>query len=273
MTRELFYAITSKIDEKYISLFKVKESDFNIFTGDSIEKPKKKFEEGLTYTLQEENVEGYEMPKRCFKLIKHVEKYNDYPINSVIVKSADNYQGQIFTLTKTDCKTLGIDFEEGLEIFPSELNFVRNDGVVEEEKKFVIDDNDLSTYPTSFVDGRIHKMLVSISGFEDYHSVVFCPNGLPISKKFDCFSFTMLGYGIVNYSVITLERDGSPIIDGTILFELRFSNNNGINPLLYKERSLNDCLKVSISQNSVTNDFLEEYGRSRKMVHWTRWVN
>lgn len=118
--------------------------------------------EGETYSLQGVSCDGFDMKEKVYKVIKIVNDFYDVPINSVIVKQIKGDMGKIYTLSKNDCLHHNIEYEEGLQIFPKNLPWVR----VKESVPF--DPYNLGTTPLSEIDNTIRYIVLKLKGFKDY---------------------------------------------------------------------------------------------------------
>lgn len=145
-------------------------TDLNVVKEDVCFIPK--FVIGDTYRLDSMSCDGFEMKTDFYKLVGIVKKYEDTPINSVVVtKINKNSNDRIFSLSKNDCKCLNIEYENGLQLFPMSMNWVRHKETVE------FDPNDLSTVPLSDIDHTIRKVLIKIKGFSMYdNTYALTPN-------------------------------------------------------------------------------------------------
>lgn len=89
-------------------------------------------------SLKNDVAEGFEPTTKKFKIISYIEKIGEIPIDSYVMKQVDGPVGTIFSLTKYDCKELGIKYEKGLQLFPKNLNWINlntsNATSIEEEK-------------------------------------------------------------------------------------------------------------------------------------------
>ena len=85
----------------------------------------KKFIIGDTYILRSKRVKGCKQTVKEFIIKKYIYTINDEPVNVVIVKQVSGDMSNIFTLNRNDCKKLHLKFEEGLQVYPMELNWIR----------------------------------------------------------------------------------------------------------------------------------------------------
>ena len=91
---------------------------------------------GEKYSLVIEGEEEFQNIERTYIVVGKVEKLNDISIDSIIVKQIDGIETTIFSLTKNDCKMLGIKYMPGLQLFPSNMDWKQ----IKEEKDDVLPD-------------------------------------------------------------------------------------------------------------------------------------
>lgn len=137
-----------------------------------------KFVKGEKYSLAGVSCEGFEMPEKVYELVGVHDEYDGVNINSVIVKQISGDQDKIFTLSKNDCACMGIEYENGLQLFPKYLNWRRVKEIVP------FDSSNLGTTPLSDIDNTIRYALVKINGFKDYvDGYVLTPSGKIIKEE------------------------------------------------------------------------------------------
>ena len=133
---------------------------------------------GEKYALSGATCEGFEMEEKVYKLVAIHDEYEGVDINSLIVKQVDGPQDKIFTLSKNDCDHIGIEYENGLQLFPKYLNWRH----VKDRVPF--NPSNLGTTPLSDIDNTIRFILFKINGFKDYHDgFILTPNGRLIKEK------------------------------------------------------------------------------------------
>lgn len=175
-----------------------------------VNEPKKfvpKFVKGEKYALSGVSCEGFEMPEKVYELVGVHDEYDGISINSVIVKQISGDQDKIFTLSKNDCACMGIEYENGLQLFPKYLNWRR----VKEVLPF--NSSNLGTTPLSDIDNTIRYALVKINGFKDYvDGYVLTPSGKIIkeeqfekSLKITCNEPFVYGNGVVTKENTALD--------------------------------------------------------------------
>ena len=107
------------------------------------------------------------MPSRLYQLVAECKILNGINVDAVIMKQISGEKNSmVFSLTKTDCKTLGINFENGLQVFSKNLAWkpiVKEE--IKKDKNNFFDDCDLSTYPVDKESGKIKRICVKIGGF------------------------------------------------------------------------------------------------------------
>ena len=108
-----------------------------------------RFVKGEKYSLAGVSCEGFEMPEKIYELVGIHDEYDGTSINSVIVKQISGGQDKIFTLSKNDCACMGIEYENGLQLFPKHLNWRRVKEIVPFDK------NNLGTTPVSDIANTI----------------------------------------------------------------------------------------------------------------------
>lgn len=136
-------------------------------------KVEEKFKIGEKYSLSGVECDDFEMPKKEYELVGLVSKVNDVILDSVIMKQVSGTNDTIFSLTKHDCRNLNIEFQNGLQLFPKNLNWVKLKKEIEEVKKieekpissdYQFDPNNLSTYPVCHIDKTVRHIMIEISG-------------------------------------------------------------------------------------------------------------
>lgn len=133
---------------------------------------------GENYSLKGVSCDGFDMPEKVYKLIGIVNEYAGVNVDSVIVKQVGGERGQIFTLSKNDCAQLGIEYENGLQLFPKKMSWTR----VKDKVDF--DSNNLGTTPRSNIDNTIRHIVIKINGFKDYSDgFILSPSGRLINEK------------------------------------------------------------------------------------------
>lgn len=138
----------------------------------------KKFIKGEKYSLKGIACDGFEMREKIYEVVGEVNNFEGVKIDSLIVKQVGGERGQIFTLSKNDCAHLGIEYENGLQLFPKNLSWRR---VV---NAYPFDKNNLGTMPLSKIDSTIRYVLIKLNGFKDYNDgFILTPSGNLIKEK------------------------------------------------------------------------------------------
>ena len=137
-----------------------------------------RFVKGEKYSLAGVSCEGFEMPEKIYELVGIHDEYDGININSVIVKQISGDQDKIFTLSKNDCACMGIEYENGLQLFPKHLNWRRVKEIVPFDK------TNLGTTPVSDIDNTIRYVLIKLNGFKDYiDGYIVTPSGKLIKEE------------------------------------------------------------------------------------------
>lgn len=178
------YMNSNRINQKVENRFSLPKELFEMvdFTKMGVvNEPKKfvpKFVKGEKYALSGVSCEGFEMPEKVYELVGVHDEYDGISINSVIVKQISGDQDKIFTLSKNDCACMGIEYENGLQLFPKYLNWRRVKDIVP------FNSSNLGTTPLSDIDNTIRYALVKINGFKDYvDGYVLTPSGKLIKEE------------------------------------------------------------------------------------------
>lgn len=237
---------------------------------------------GELYTINSSDVA---INNSIYEMIKIVNKVNGVKINSCVVKRINAKENDcIFSLTKSDCDLIGVDFQEKLELLPLNL-----DWEIVNNNKFsgFFDENDLSTYPVEFKTKTLKGIIVKIDmgklleneaefseQYRKYNADLEFKlndnalyNGQPLSHYFN-----------IKYSVMTnkISLNKSPYdnlidLDGCIYVEIVFSSKKndeiGIIPQIIKNKSINDIIISEISLFSDNKSDDEEIkDRIRKRI-------
>lgn len=137
-----------------------------------------RFIEGENYALQGVACDGFDMKTKVYKLIKVVDDFYGSNLNAVIVKQVSGTQDIIFTLSKNDCLYHNIEYENGLQLFPKNLRWIRV------KEKIPFDKHNLATTPLSDVDNTIRYIVLKLNGFKDYEDgYVLTPSGHLVTEK------------------------------------------------------------------------------------------
>lgn len=250
------------------------------------------FERNKTYLLTGLDCDGFSMPAKRYKYVGSINEVDGIRLNSVIMKQIGGEPTTIFSLTKSDCKSFGIEFESGLQLFPNNLNWVR-ENVTEEKKEISFDSSNLSTYPVDFNDKTIHFMIIKLSGFsydERFHRII-APNGCSIHESTFSRSLsvrTLQSIGVAHnmnetciganecipYRIITNKasrvksKECFVDIGGCVFIELCFEQyiNNvkrGINPKYFSNESFDKFFEIELSIND-SNSY--DYDKVRSVV-------
>lgn len=127
-----------------------------------------KFIVGRKYALKSFECEGFKMEDKIFELVANISNVDDVEMECFVMRQISGPSNMIFSLTKYDCELMGIEFQNGLQIFPKDLNWQLIEDEKENQLKEEINLNDLSTYTKNPKDGTIRSILLKVDGFHPY---------------------------------------------------------------------------------------------------------
>lgn len=128
------------------------------------------FDIGSNYILKGVECDDFSMPSKEFQLLGIIDTLEGIKLDSLIMKQISGPTSTIFSLTKSDCKKIGIDFQQGLQLFPKNLNWEKKVDETSEVEvitpaELEFSPTDMSTYPRCHIDETIRKFLIKITGF------------------------------------------------------------------------------------------------------------
>jgi hypothetical protein len=108
-----------------------------------------------------------------------VDEFAGTKVDSLIVKQIGGEDsGNIYTISKNDCMFLGIEYQNGLQLFSKSLSWKHVRNIPEFNK------NNLGTSPTSVIDNSIRYLVLKLDGFTDYSDgYVLSPSGKLIKEN------------------------------------------------------------------------------------------
>lgn len=170
------------------------------------------FIKGEKYALKGVSCEGFEMPEKVYELVAVHDEFDGININSLIVKQISGDQDKIFTLSKNDCDHIGIEYENGLQLFPKHLNWKRVKDIVP------FDPSNLATTPLSDIDNTVRYVLLKINGFKDYSDgYILTPSGKLIKEEQFEKSLKIISNEPIVYSNPTTRSKGIRVKENTPL--------------------------------------------------------
>ncbi len=183
-----------------------------------------KFVKGEKYALSGVSCEGFEMPEKIYELIGVHDEYDGININSVIVKQVGGYQDKIFTLSKHDCECMGIEYENGLQLFPKHLSWRRVKEVVPFDKK------NLGTTPVSEIDNTVRYIVLKLNGFKDYSDgYVVTPSGKLIKEERFIKSLRVTSDEPIVYEKPSGEFKNGLMVPANTRLDVQIAYPNGLN--------------------------------------------
>ena len=250
-TNSLYGAKLQTIEPTYASLF------FSPLMGEKREVKVEKFKKGDVFALQGVECDDFSMPVKEYEVIKKVDEIFGIQLDGLVVKQISGDTSTIFSLTKTDCQTLGIEFQPRLLFFPMNMNW-KEVIISQHEKIKEFNPLDMSTYPVFKETKLIERIVVRINNVRQICGDIFC-NDFKISNKELMGGFMlvvkknipvrigMLRQGQVIYGMnVTggiFRHSGLLINDNSIYFEFCV---NGIDPSIVEGCNLHDLFEVKV---------------------------
>ena len=180
-----------------LSLMPLLDVDIEMLVGDNQPNITDEFVKDDIYSMTISPVEGVSFGDVYFKLCGVVRKYKGIDINSlVMIEVCLDDNGNIvegvnvtgrrkFSMPPSMCKMLGFEYRPGLELWPIGSGFKRVNLTKHDDGTKEIVYEDMSTYPTSSIDGTIRKVILELHGFSPFNnSHIITPTGamLPTDK-------------------------------------------------------------------------------------------
>lgn len=151
-------------------------TDLGIVQEDTSRLPK--FIVGENYALGGERVEGFEQKYKLYNLVGMVDEFAGTKVDALIVKQIGGEEGNIYTISKNDCAFLGIEYQNGLQLFSKNLSWKHVRDIAE------FDEHNLATSPTSEIDNTIRYVVLKLKGFTDYSDgYVLSPSGKLVKES------------------------------------------------------------------------------------------
>lgn len=137
------------------------------------------FKNGEKYVIDNESCDGSVVDDTVYEVYGVVNSYADEELNSVIMRAINpKPTSRRYSISKSDCTYLGIEYADGLELLPKSMKWKRASTICDFDK------DDLSTTPRSIKNDTITSVLLVIHGFQTYpRSLVLTPNGRLIHES------------------------------------------------------------------------------------------
>ena len=212
-------------------------------------------QKGKVYILQGESCEGIEMPVTKYECIHVLPNYKGIALNTVVMKQIDGEEERIFSLTRTDCRELGIEYQPKLQLFPMNFNWISD--VSANIKPF--DPNNMGTYPVSPTTGLIERIKLCINGFKREDDFIITPTSTKVPKsrfKFEIASKKHNFNIILNY-VYTFDR-----VKNNIEIIL-FFKEPGVNPQDLEGETINDIIDIFWLEPDWSADYQNNWNNMR----------
>lgn len=203
-----------------------------------------KFEENSFYSIQKFD-EDIPMEKQIFQLIK-ILKPNDLITNDTLVmKLVDGPNNGIYSLTKLDCKLIGIPYESGLQLFSPELKWIKEDKdkKTNENQIFYFDNGEMHIF------FKIKEIIVNNRTFVKVNDSTLCDLG-----KFISLIEVYYNRRKILFEMMLNDINEEPLLSEMIL-HCRFKMDDVIN--IHELKTLSVKLNTSIFKD----------------IHYERWEN
>ena len=251
-----------RIPNELLDLMPLTTNDINFIKGrvDYGSDLRSKVNLGDIIALTRPSVEDCAIERVLFRVCGHVGTFNGVPINSYVLKElseGNDPNRQKITITKQVCRLLGIEFEQGLELWPDTMNFVRLEDIDDDKpKERQLDYSNMGTYPVSVSDNTIKKICVSIN-MQAFNisgdGVITAPTGEKFANmaffvdtmNFNLHAPVLAGFKITNVMPITKAKDN--VDNRCLYFELNIDDGNGhgIPPSFVEGMNIDDIVAVT----------------------------
>ena len=248
-----FALLNIKSDEYFQTSYSLPEGNLiPIPINTTVEAPQNnsRFWTNKKYTLQGDECEDFNMPVRVYICKGVVDEVSGIQINSVVMKQDGDNDDTIFSLTKLDCKLLGIPYEKNLQLFPKNLEWTRLTEENADSTRF--DANNLGTYPATHEDGTIRKMHVFIGNIRRVgkSNMVLMPDVLEAIQEAVLARTIRFKFKDPNLAksttIISMHKNATFFYDDEkkgIDFMLYFGK--GIKPEVFEGKNIDDIFNVS----------------------------
>lgn len=244
------------IDPSFTSLY------FSPNIGEKREVKLEKFKEGDIFSLQGVECDDFTMPVKEYQVIKKVDEVFGVKLDGLVVKQISGDSSTIFSLTKTDCQTLGIEFQPRLLFFPMNMNWKAvSKSHRESFKEF--NPMDFSSYPVVRETKKIERIVVKISNVSNYKNNFRC-DGIEFSHRDAIGGFILVvkrpiqtKYGVLNPSRVihgvnatsgVYRQQGLVMESGAIYFEFDVM---GIEPSSVEGVDFHDLFDVKVMGTNI----------------------
>ena len=301
-----------RISENQISLMALSDDDILTLKAVRNEADEKEALNDTTIKVgdicveQKPSVDGEELPNRFYKILGIVGKLHDIDINSYLVKEvfptpngdwSYTQEGTFrttFSLSRSDCKYLNIEYQDGIEVYPFPSTdeffhkYIKEDKepIATEEKSSDIDYNNLATYPVSPIDGYIRHIVIQLSGFKPINNNVllyndgrtisvdrFCSTLRIVLKRhitsYDNRSAAFCKGSLMKCRIVGKTKESAEFNvadeDGNIFIEvdtfIKFLNSDktsdgivGISPEALNGLNVNDLFEITFNEGGAINN-------------------
>lgn len=140
--------------------------------GEKREVKMEKFKEGDVFSLQGMECDDFTMPVKEYEVVRKVDEVFGVKLDGLVVKQISGENSTVFSLTKTDCQTLGINFQPRLLFFPMNMDW-KEVRIKNKEQIKEFNPNDFSSYPVLKETKLIEKIVVCVSEIHNYNETLY----------------------------------------------------------------------------------------------------
>lgn len=210
--------------------------------------PEKHIRVGDIIGVAGEECDDFNMPLSRYSVKALINDYNGIPIDSYVVKrlTEDRQEGLTFSLSKSDCKSICVDYEPGLELLAMGSNVVKLGGGIKQQKKFTsFTPSDMSTYFVDKDSGRIRYIIAMVRGILSQERAKRILNHIEVKN---IFAGTSVSWKPI---VIGGFKTREPLsIDGCLYLELELERG-GYTPEELRGVSFDALVDIDVPPNNM----------------------
>lgn len=217
---------------------------------------------GEVYVISESLSEDFNIEPNVYQCKHILKEYGGVNLNSVVMKQIEGDQSVIFSLTKADCRSIGIEYEPKLQLFPINMNWRPR----RELREVPFSPLNMGTYKPSPKDGMIHQMHVSLYNVQQNNiERITTPTGkqIPLVTFLDTIRFKFKDKNLqknypITYKILTNKENTIIVKDNHIDFML-FFGTVGISPVDFDNKTIDDLIEVSWIESYKRRETPDEY--------------
>ena len=210
---------------------------------------------GKLYGLQGQSCDDFEMPINVFMCKGIVREYHGITLDVAIMKHIEGEEGQIFSLTRSDCKLLNIEYEPKLQAFPIDFNWMP----MERQETRDYSSFNLGTYKPSPITHTIQQMHVFMRFVRPCGAKhLYTPHDsmIPIDMFLKTLQVSFKDIALrsrfrIDVKPLLTGTEGSPFFDtnrngiNLMLFFMNSGTINGVEPTVFEGKAFDELFTVS----------------------------